>query len=993
MKYEVVVVGYRLCAGLPLDDSIQVIIANESRTIQITRKAAIRSIHTATKTCKSGYDPCSPSNKNSTGDGFEKHTFTYELDFAKAPFDTLTKTGEPILFISYGCCRNAFLGNLSDVMYNYAYLDLKYGHNSSPQLTADPVHYIACNQNYMYSLGVADETDNDSLSFELAEPVKDYNKPISVSYPPLTPYYPTGLKPPYYNINNDPYIGFYFDPKTGDMAFASTKCSEPATLVFEVTSWRKDSAGVYKKSAITRRDHYAKTQGVPPNNQPLIQGQTVYHVCENEDLNFTLNVTDKVYGTSDPDTLSLNFVGKIAGAKITDVSSSKPNERKVSFAWRPEESQTRSQPYRFTVEANDNFCNLNGFASRTILIYVHPKPKDTIKIADIGCNQYEVNIEQDTNFDGNVFYQWQLMDTAQNVQDISVAVFENNKTAGSPSITDTLTIRKKGKYVLVAKLTNAFGCSSYRYDTIEVANDIPGLFAKKELIVCTNDSLEIKQNLHSDTLFTSYSWNNGSTKKSYFVKYTEKQETFILQAELKNGCFYTDDIFIHRADKPKITTKTSLTICKPIIDTLRVAIQNDYSFDSTHIIWNGTKTGSSLPISTEGSYYLEAKNSCGSTFQTVKVKEIDVPQVNLAKNNAFLCNNQSVTLDAHLTNSDPTPSYLWNNKDTTPTVTVNQIGTYTLEIKNTCGMSRDTLNITYRLNSPTVDLGKDTVVCNDNPLTLRAYCDSCTYAWSNGATIDSIRKAGPSKVGVTVSNVCGSATDTINIGRQYFPVNNLPKDTFFCTGETFFLDAGNEDREVQYSWDGKGQKTRLLKIDTANKYSVYVWNACGAQSFSSNVSVKDYPVAPFGNDTTVNGDVITLDAKNPGATYMWSTGQKTPKILAVQDGTYWVEITNDCGTIRDSITVGFVGIRNVFANQLVLYPNPNQGKFTIKSTNQEVIQSVEIFDLMGREIQPLSIEFSGSGNEVFISLPAQVSLAYARIQLENGVATIPFHME
>ena len=614
-------------------------------------------------------------------------------------------------------------------------------------------------------------------------------------------------------------------------------------------------------------------------------------------------------------------------------------------------------------------------------------------MADIGCNQFEVHVINDTNSKDNAFYQWQLMDTVQNVQDISVALFENKKTASSASVTDTLTIRKKGKYVIVAKITNSFGCSSYHYDTIIVTNDIPELFTKSELIVCTNDSIEIKQNLHSDTLFSNYSWNNGSTTKSYYVKYAEKQEIFILHAELKNGCFYTDDIFIHRADKPKLTTKNSLTICKPIMDTLSVSIQNNYSFDSTFTNWNGTNAGNELPIVKDGSYYIEAKNSCGSTFQTVKVKEIDKPQIDLSKNNGFLCNNLGLTLNVNLKNQDPVPSYMWNQKDTTPTIFVNKLGTNVVIVENTCGASFDTLEITYQLNSPILNLGKDTAVCNDNPLTLRATFDSCTYAWSTGATSDTIRKAAPAKVGVTVSNVCGSATDTITIGRQHFPVNNLPSDTFFCKGETFFLDAGNQDSDVQYSWDGKGQKTRLLKIDTANKYSVYISNVCGAKSFSSNVSIKDYPIAPFGKDTIVKTDAINLDAKNPGARYLWSTGQKTPKIIAVQNGTYWVEITNDCGTIRDSIDVGFVGICNLLAGRIALYPNPNQGKFTIKTLNNKPIKSVTIFDVTGREIKTHSLEYFTQRNEVLVDIPLQTNLAYARIELEDGLVTIPFRVD
>ncbi|GAB4413751.1 MAG: hypothetical protein OHK0039_20970 [Bacteroidia bacterium] len=60
------------------------------------------------------------------------------------------------------------------------------------------------------------------------------------------------------------------------------------------------------------------------------------------------------------------------------------------------------------------------------------------------------------------------------------------------------------------------------------------------------------------------------------------------------------------------------------------------------------------------------------------------------------------------------------------------------------------------------------------------------------------------------------------------------------------------------------------------------------------------PVVNLGPDF-VACDAATLDAGNPGATYLWSTGATTQTIAITTSGIYWVDVTQG-GTTRDSIS-------------------------------------------------------------------------------------------
>lgn len=70
-------------------------------------------------------------------------------------------------------------------------------------------------------------------------------------------------------------------------------------------------------------------------------------------------------------------------------------------------------------------------------------------------------------------------------------------------------------------------------------------------------------------------------------------------------------------------------------------------------------------------------------------------------------------------------------------------------------------------------------------------------------------------------------------------------------------------------------------------------------------SCTDVAMVDLGNDTTItSGSTITLDAGNPGAAYLWSTGETTKVIDVSEAGSYWVQVSICASTDSDTITIG-----------------------------------------------------------------------------------------
>lgn len=62
----------------------------------------------------------------------------------------------------------------------------------------------------------------------------------------------------------------------------------------------------------------------------------------------------------------------------------------------------------------------------------------------------------------------------------------------------------------------------------------------------------------------------------------------------------------------------------------------------------------------------------------------------------------------------------------------------------------------------------------------------------------------------------------------------------------------------------------------------------------------------LGKDTTLCvGETYLLDATTQSATYLWHNNSTNPTFQVTKPGTYWVQVTDSCTSVRDSINVGY----------------------------------------------------------------------------------------
>ncbi len=255
-------------------------------------------------------------------------------------------------------------------------------------------------------------------------------------------------------------------------------------------------------------------------------------------------------------------------------------------------------------------------------------------------------------------------------------------------------------------------------------------------------------------------------------------------------------------------------------------------------------------------------------------------------------------------------NFIWNFGDGSPidtneipSHTYNTVGSFTVTLIAIDSLSCKTSDSTHVyivvVAPPIVNIGNDTTICGALNLLLDAGNPGMNYLWSTGATSQTINVSSPGNYWVTVGNNSCNDRDTISI--QTLATPNLGNDTTLCQGNPLILNAGNPGST--YLWN-TGAITQTISVNISGTY--YVSSAVGICSLSDTIVVNfvPTPIVNLSNDTTLcPGQSFILDAGNPGANYLWSTGALTQTITASGNATFSVIVSEGSCTATDSIHV------------------------------------------------------------------------------------------
>ena len=138
-----------------------------------------------------------------------------------------------------------------------------------------------------------------------------------------------------------------------------------------------------------------------------------------------------------------------------------------------------------------------------------------------------------------------------------------------------------------------------------------------------------------------------------------------------------------------------------------------------------------------------------------------------------ICDQTSYSIDS---GNDPLlNSIKWSTGETTPEITVNKSGMYSVVV-GTCDAKTDSVRISFYDTPPAISLGDDIIECTFVPKVLKPLVDSTgfEFTWQDGSKKVTFDATGFGIFWVVVSNSCGISSDTLAIHQPALDMKKIP---------------------------------------------------------------------------------------------------------------------------------------------------------------------------------------------------------------------------
>ena len=409
-----------------------------------------------------------------------------------------------------------------------------------------------------------------------------------------------------------------------------------------------------------------------------------------------------------------------------------------------------------------------------------------------------------------------------------------------------------GKYLATLIVVDSSSCNIADTSYILVTVGAPFTFSlgNDTTFKCIMPTVSLDSKI---TAADTYLWSTGATTQTINVNAAGTYSVTVTKA----GCTYKDTISVILLPPPVVGLGSDVNYCNSINKVL------DAGNSGSTYTWSTGAASQTISVNGPGTYWVNVDNGNCMRTDTVKINDKTL-SINIGPDSAFKCVAPSMTLNAGTGGT----SYSWNTGSTAQSININAAGSYWVTVSNGYCTTVDSIKIQY-LAPPVVNLGSDTVFCDKSVvLPLNAANPGSSYAWSTGATTQSITVGSVGTYYVNVNNGNCTRTDTINIFEVKSPKLS---DTTICRGASVKLSAGPAG--INYLWS-TGQTSNSITITPTSDTMIWVVAAKYGCGLSDSVDIKykrssaDDFLAP--NVFTPNGDGMNdlyVVSKNPISQY------------------------------------------------------------------------------------------------------------------------------
>jgi subtilisin family serine protease len=380
---------------------------------------------------------------------------------------------------------------------------------------------------------------------------------------------------------------------------------------------------------------------------------------------------------------------------------------------------------------------------------------------------------------------------------------------------------------------------------------------------------------------------------------------------------------------------------------------------ATSYLWNpGALSGATVvvtPTATTTYSIVGTTGACnGSTTKLLTI----TPNPTVAVTNASTCAGATATLTA-----SGAATYSWSTGSTAasinPTPSLTTVYTVTGTTSGCKNVKTSTVTVTP---NPTVAVNNSTI-CAGGTATLTAG-GATTYSWSTGSTATSIN---PSPALTTAYTVTGTTSGCKNVKTTTVTVAPNPtvsvNSATICAGQSANLTASGA---ATYSWNTSATTSSIsVTPSTTTSYTVIGITGSCTNTRTTSVNVNALPSLTLASSSNTactaatGGVTLSLTGTPSGGVYSGPGVVGSTFTTQTGAGTYtatysYTNSTTGCAnstikTVTVNVCTG-INVMNLSDGSLLVYPNPNNGIFTIQANFEETFD-VTIYNNIGQMVK------------------------------------------
>lgn len=396
------------------------------------------------------------------------------------------------------------------------------------------------------------------------------------------------------------------------------------------------------------------------------------------------------------------------------------------------------------------------------------------------------------------------------------------------------------------------------------------------------------------------------------------------------NCIYIDSVFIEVSDTITLDLLSDTVLCGNQTVTLEAVVNGSQDYTMS---WGPPGVFSSIsgPFATvnpntDTTIYVNVDSpiGCFAEVDSVTIENKSV-SINIS-GSSVVCAGEQEVLTANVTGNVPNYTIAWYQGTSQissgqHSITINPLTnvSYTVEVTDqVTGCSWSEI-ISITIDNLSVDAGQDTLLCSTDQYELNGWVSTvnATHFWNNQAVLSNasdlhaiIQQDGTFQFILTASTVNCTVSDTVNIIHNPPVLEYLPEDTLVCQGTSLVIpfngtliwsnpSSGITSNPTSLEFQGNNSQLYSILYNTTNGCpvvdTIQVW-----------ISPSPYVELPA--DTTLCPGTIfnVIPSAGPfGGDFLWSTGSTNSTINVSSANTYWLNYSNQCGSVTDTIQIDY----------------------------------------------------------------------------------------